>query len=342
MISEITSSIDFTKYDNLINKIESSTFYHSKNHLKFLESMLKLKINFITVKEKNELVGVMPFFEKKEKYGIVINSLPFFGSYGGIISNTSDIEVQIIKELNQINKEKDILSSVIIDNPFKIDNKTFSKKFNFHISEDRLIQCTILKNMKTDDLWKKFEQRVRRSVRKSEKNDIEILTENNSEKELENFYQLHINSMKVKGGRIKPKQFFPTLLENFEAEKDYDIFVAKKESQPIAYLLIFYNKNFAEYYMPAYDPKYVSIQSTSHLIWETMKKAKNKKIQYYNFGGTWKNQNELYRFKRGWNASDFNYKYFIFRDLDRIKEAGLNEILKNYEYFYVCPFDEIK
>ena len=199
-----------------------------------------------------------------------------------------------------------------------------------------------MKNKNKDDLWNKFEQRVRRSVRKSEKNEIKIITENISENELDNFYKLHVDSMKIKNGKMKPKQFFSILLKNFVIRKDYDIFIAKKQNQSIAYLLVFYHKNMAEYYMPAYDPKYISFQSTSHLIWESIKKGLEKKINYYNFGGTWKNQNELYRFKRGWDASDFNYNYFIFRDLDRIKEIGIKKILEEYKYFYVSPFVDLE
>ena len=341
MISEITSSINFEEYNKIINQNES-TFYQSVNHLKFLESILKLKANYISIKDKNKLVGVMPYFEKKEEYGIVINSLPFFGSYGGIISNSSEIDKKILDELNSINKEKDILSSVIIDNPFNTKNKLYSKKFVHNVFEERLIQCAVIENNKKEDLWNKFEQRVRRSVRKSEKNEIKVVTENIDENHLENFYKLHVDSMKIKNGKNKPKQFFSSLLKNFESKKDYEIFTAMKENKPIAYLLVFYHKNMAEYYMPAYDPKYISFQSTSHLIWESIKKAMDREINYYNFGGTWKDQNELYRFKRGWNADDFNYKYFINRDLDRINEVGIKRILEKYQYFYISPFTDFK
>ena len=235
-----------------------------------------------------------------------------------------------------------IFSWIFFDNPFHNKNQIYEKKFIFHTSEERLIQCAVLKNKTNEMIWKNLEQRTRRSIRKSEKNDIKILIENINQIHMKKFYQLHVNTMKMKDGKYKPKNFFPAILKNFEPEKEYDIFIAMMGDKPIAYLLVFYYKNFAEYYLPAYDPEFLSLQATSHLIWESMKKAQNKKIDYYNFGGTWKNQEELYRFKRGWAANDFNYKYFIFRDLDRIKEAGLKEILKKYEYFYVCPFNDIK
>ena len=41
-------------------------------------------------------------------------------------------------------------------------------------------------------------------------------------------------------------------------------------------------------------------QSTSLLIWESIQASLRKKISYYNFGGTWPNQSELYLFKPDW------------------------------------------
>ncbi len=341
MFSEISSSIDYNEYENLVNNTKNSTFYNSKNHLKFLESIIKIKPNFIIVKENNKLIGAMPFFEKKEKYGIVINSLPFFGSYGGTISNETRIDEKIINELNDLIKNKDILSSVIIDNPFYPKNKIYEENIIFNVSEKRLIQSTPLKNKNQDEIWKKFDKRVRWSIKKSEKNDIKIISGNNDKLHMKKFYELHVNSMKMKGGKSKPKNIFEIILKEFTASKDYDIFVAMKGAQSIAYILVFYHKDYAEYYLPAYDPEFLSLQSTSQLIWESMKIAQNKKISNYNFGGTWKTQTDLYRFKKGWNAKDFDYRYFINRNLDEIRKIGIEKIVDKYEYFYICPFDEI-
>ena len=335
------NELDFSEYEDLVQNTNESTFYCSKNHLNFLE-ITGAKSQFITIHENKKLVGVLPFFSKKEKYGTVINSLPFFGSYGGTITKNKEYDKKILEELNRINKENDIISTVIIDNPFNQKAEIYKKYFKSHIIEKRLTQATILKNKSDDTIWQSFEKRVRWSVKKSEKNGIKIITENNNENHLKKFYELHEESMKMKGGRPKPVNIFERILKNFKPSEDFDIFVAQKENQSIAYVLIFYFKNFAEYYMPAYDPNFLSYQSTSHLIWHSIKKSISKGIEYYNFGGTWKNQNNLYRFKRGWNADDFNYNYFIYRDLEKIKEIGMNNIMKKYEYFYISPLNEIK
>jgi len=64
-------------------------------------------------------------------------------------------------------------------------------------------------------------------------------------------------------------------------------------------------------------------------------------MHYYNFGGTWKDQTELYMFKRGWNSTDFSYPYYIFGDLERAKSIGIDEIKKHYNAFYVFSYNDI-
>ena len=47
-----------------------------------------------------------------------------------LIDNTMSALRKLVEELNYINKNKDVLSSVIIDNPFHNKNQIYEKKFN--------------------------------------------------------------------------------------------------------------------------------------------------------------------------------------------------------------------
>ena len=281
------------------------------------------------------------FFIKETIHGSVLNSLPFFGSYGGILSNHYEIQKNIIELLNDFNKENELLSSVIIANPFNSNDETYNKIYKYDIKEERLIQCINLKNKSQDILWNEFEQRVRRSIRKSEKNLVSVSTEDVNDQRFEKFYQLHKTDMELKNGRPKPTEFFKYVRKHFVQRQDYDMFTAIKDNEEIAYLLVFYFPPFTEYYMPAYRSDYKHLQSTSLLIWESIKESIKRNMEFYNFGGTWKNQNELYMFKKGWNSTDYHYNYYIFRDLSRINAIGLKSVKENYENFYVTSYEEI-
>lgn len=339
---ELEKTIDYDSYGDFVKRIKNTTFYQSRKHLEFLESMVGSKAMVISAKENDELKAVFPFFIKETKYGKVLNSLPFFGSYGSIVSDHYEAQKNILELLNNFNKENDILSSVIITNPFNRNDEIYNKFYKHNSREERLIQCADFKNKSQDTLWNEFEQRVRRSIRKSEKNSVIVSSINEDEQAFERFYELHKNDMESKNGRPKPPEFFKYVKKHFIRGEDYDIFTATKNNDEIAYLLVFYFSPFTEYYMPAYRPDLKHLQSTSLLIWESMKKAIKRDMGFYNFGGTWKNQRELYMFKKGWNSADYQYDYFIYRDISRINAIGLEGIRENFGNFYVTKYDEIK
>lgn len=337
---EIESNIDLEEFNDFIQSNQNATFYHTKKHICFLSDILKLDPYFVTVRQNNSLLGTLPFFVKNGKHGKVVNSLPFFGSYGGMICLT-DCQKPILECMNFFNKENDVLSSTIIDNPFFPNDKFYDKYYNFTIKENKKAQCLKLANKSDNMVWNDFEQRVRRAVRKSQKLDIKVTTTSLTDEIISEFYKMHKSEIESKNGKIKPIDFFYIVRKNFIADIDYNVYVAKQNNENISFLLVFYDKQFAEYYMPAYDTNKKYTQSTSLLIWESIQNSIKRNIQFYNFGGTWKNQHELYRFKRGWNSSDFYYNYYIYCNLDIIKKIEFNELLTNYDYFYIVPFNKI-
>lgn len=334
---ELISNIN--EYDELINN-NSSTFYQSSKHLKFLEQLLQENVEFIVAKENNELVGAMPIICKKSKWGKVINSLPFFGSYGGIISKDITSKKKILNFLNEYNKEEEILSSVIISNPFE-STEIYDKNYKFIDKVERIIQCTSLKNKSEKDLWNNLEQRTRRSIRKAEKKFVTVEYSNLSKEIMSDFYRQHFENISAKNGSVKPKEFFKCVKENFKSKEDYDVLIAKHKGKIIAYLLVFYFKSFTEYYMPAYDIQNSNLQGTSLLIWESMKKSLLKNIEHYNFGGTHTIQDSLYNFKKGWGTIDLHYNYYIYSDLDMLNSINKDDLITHFKNFYIYNYNKI-
>jgi len=336
---EIIEKIDWLEYDSFLDSV-NSTFFHSSKFLKLLNNLLEAKNLFIKVKDGNEISGIIPMFVKDTKYGKVQNSLPYFGSYGGVLSKKIEISKLILNELNNFNQENEVLSSVIIENPFS-DNNIYEKFYKFNSTDTRLCQCTIL-DKSENELFNSLEKRVRWSLKKSDKEDIEVKKLELNKEIISELYRLHKNNMEIKGGQVKNLDFFKYIKKIFCVGKDYDVYGGFYNDKPISFLLVFYHTKFTEYYMPVQNSDYKNLQSSSKLIWESIKESLNQKKHYYNFGGTPKNNESLYRFKRGWNANDYNYRYYVYRDLERLKEIDLNELKKLYENFYVFPYDDIQ
>lgn len=337
---DLEKKLDPIEYENFLHSLIHSPFTLSSKHISFLENILDLPSLFFTARENTKLVGVFPFFEKNSIHGKVINSLPFFGSHGGVLSNNFEIKKQLLTFLNNYISENDVLSSVIITNPFNQENSVYENFFNYNFVEQRFTQCINLKNETTESIFQNLEKRVRWTIRKCEKNNLIAQITDLDDKISSDFYECYKIGMEIKKGRLKPPTFFNYVQSNFETS-DFDIFIAYKDNLPISYLFILYYGLFAEYYMPAFKKEWSNLQGTSMLIWESIKHSIENNIQFYNFGGTLANQKDLYLFKRGWNSTNYNYNYYISADIDRLKTINVNDIQKYYEYFYVISFDEL-
>jgi len=62
MRGEIIENLDFEEYKNCLLANGNDTFFHSMNHLKYLEDVLNIKSKFIAVKENSKIKGILPFF----------------------------------------------------------------------------------------------------------------------------------------------------------------------------------------------------------------------------------------------------------------------------------------
>jgi len=337
---EIESAID-SEYENFVNNINNCTVFHSKKFLTFLESTLNESAKILTYKKNGEIQGVMPFFEKKNKAGLVINSLPFFGSYGGVLSDKKIVKKTILEYFNEYAKSKESLSTVIISNPFE-KNEDYNLFSKYDIIEKRFTQYTDLSGHTEQDLFQNFEKRTRGAIKKAEKNNVTTTIENDNLNHFETFYNFYKNSATKKNIKIKPETIFSNISKNFESSKDFNIFVSWYDKKPIAYVLIFYHKHFAEYYIPAFDERFQNLQPISKTIWEAIKNAIKRKIKIFNFGGTPNKESTLYLFKRGWKSQDLEYSYFINRDLERLKDIGINKIKENFDNFFVIPYHELE
>jgi hypothetical protein len=60
--------------------------------------------------------------------------------------------------------------------------------------------------------------------------------------------------------------------------------------------------------------------------------------KYWNWGGTWHSQTNLYRFKSRFGAKDYEYYYLININNKDILNSTKEILLNEYPYFYTVPF----
>ena len=220
-------------------KIKINSIFFSLKFIMFISKVLKLSPKFFCYYNRNEIMAVIPFFERKNsKYGKVINSLPFFGSMGGVYSKNDKCKKICLNSFNDYVDSNKILSSVIIQNPFDKFASNENKIFESNYTDDRILQY-----LKLDQKLNMSNTRIR-NINKAQKLGFKVYR-TNSPKVVDQLEKLHFDHMKKINGKPKPKVFFNELKK---LDKNiWKIYYSKNLNNDIvATLLVFFENQSME------------------------------------------------------------------------------------------------
>lgn len=148
---------------------------------------------------------------------------------------------------------------------------------------------------------------------------------------------LHIQAMERIGGNAKPDAFFENLPRCLPQDR-YAVYVARKDGQAAAALLMLFHGGVAEYFVPATDHRHMRGQPLSLLIFAAMQDAASRGMTAFNWGGTWATQGGVYDFKKRWGVHEDSYRYHVcVFDRDMLATAP-EKLLADYPGFYCYPF----
>ena len=332
-ISVLTDD-DCAAYDEYIRQHQCGLLYYSNQYRLFLEDTLSAKSNYLIARnETHKICGIFPLISCEGSEGTIWNALAFYGSHGSILSDSPDIS----KKLYEYAVEHCFEGSAgytIITNPAQGD---LDYQIKHSHNDERIGQWTPLQKTE-DDLFAMIDSATRRNIRKSRQEDVMVTIDNDAWKFLET---THNDNMNAIGGNAKSPAFFAAAKKYFVAGTDYNIYVASKDGIPISALLIFYFNDVVEYFTPVTVNEYRQIQPSAAIITIAMLDAANNGCRWWNWGGTWKNQEGVYRFKKKWGAQDRPYKYYTQLNNRDILAKTAEELLKNYPDFYVVPFSAL-
>jgi len=343
------------EYEGLVRNSKYGMLYQSSKYLNLLNLFIDAKLLFIIYKYNDCIKAAMPIFIKSnQKYGNVANSLPFYGSHGGVllVDNLYFIEkIKILKEVLAYFKEEfvntyDVSISTIITTPFEENVELYKNILKPDFIDSRIGQIATLPSIYDEQvLLYMFNKKCRNAVRKAIKCNVSInIMGDYDENLIDKLYYMHVKHMESVNGIPKPLIFFEKINDFFELNKDYKIYYATYNDNIIAMALLFYYKDVVEYYTPVVDSNHRSLNPMNLIIFKAMLDAVKDGFKLWNFGGTWKSQTGVYRFKKSFGAKDFSYYYFIniYSDISELLTLTPSEIQKEYRWFYVIPFNILK
>lgn len=323
----------YVDYERYILNHEKSLLFHSIKYQQLINETIGAKNETYIVRESStgKICGALPLSSKNGSLGVVYNSSPFYGSNGGFLFDDDEAYNLLYEYYRNICQQDTTCLAMISENPL-------SKWLNAgaEIVDERMCQFTKLDYTNPEGLIHSFHYKTRNMVRKSQKQGIDVIEDNSA---VQFLYDTHSENMSAIGGKSKPKFFFDTISKYFKTGEDYKIFVAQKDGVNISALLLFYFNGVVEYYTPVIKAEYRALQPNTLLIYHAMHEAAARGYKLWNWGGTWKSQEELYRFKSRWGAMDVNYNYYVTIKNKLVFVSTPETLQEEYAYFFTIPFN---
>ncbi len=327
-------------YDEMLLSSEDSLFYQSSRYMTLLKELLGCRqTTLLAVGSTGALLAAMPLMEADGKYGVVVNSLPYYGSNGGVIGKNSSARKLLIDEYNIRVAESDIATATVVENPltpFRVMDAAYRHEYK----DVRIGQFTNIHYLVNHEemLMTSFHYKTRNAVRKAWKLGSTVSIENDSFEFLEDTHNQ--NMLKI-GGEPKSKLFFQLVRDFFNPGIDYNIYVTRINKEPVAALLVFYFNKTVEYYTPVVREEFRESQALSAAIYSAMCDASKAGFLRWNWGGTWLSQDGVYRFKSRWGTNEYQYNYYTTVQNLSLLKASKHELLSCYKSFYVVPFNRL-
>lgn len=288
--------------------------------------------------------GVLPSFAATQpSLGTVLNSLPYYGSNGGCLTDGDPAVARaLLAAFRTLEGELGCAASTLITSPLDPEVALYEEQLAPDLLDGRTGQLTTLPSPGDDPeekLFALYDETARRNVRKARKSGVALSIEE-GDGAFDFLHVTHDENIRAVGGLPKSRAFFTAVAEIIP-DSMRRLYIARHEGRRIAALLVLRFGCAAEYYTPVIVESARPLQPLALLVHEAMIEAARDGYRYWNWGGTWRSQTGVYRFKRKWGAIDMPYHYFT-RVGDRsILRRSREELLSAFPGFFVAPFDKL-
>jgi hypothetical protein len=324
---------DADRYRDLCAQSADALVYHGWDYRDLLLQLLGCRACYLAVADvSGRLLAALPLMAKDGPYGVVYNSLPFFGSHGGVIGSSAAAREMLLDAYAEITSAATVAAATAIPHP----RHPGSLRYPHDYIDERIGQFTDLEGAQDSQvLLGRITASARYDLRLSQRAGVTVAVENDA---LDALKSMHLERMREIGGKPKPDRFFSLLPQYFRAGEQFNLYAARRDGALIALMLILYGGSVAEYFIPAVLPEHRGSQATAAILFKAMQDAAQRGMRLWNWGGTWLSQDGVSRFKRNWGAIDRPYYYYTRISNPRLLAASGDELQSGYEHFYVLPF----
>ena len=327
------------RYERFVATHPHALLYHSLRFRDFLVELLGCQPRYGVALAGDRVEGVLPVMAAAGPYGTVLNSLPYFGSNGGVLATTPAARAALAAWYDRTAGGSGVAAATVVANPLDPDPVTPA-----HDVADVRVGCMTPLSGEGDPeprLTALIDGSARRNLAKAARSGVQVGVDNDSSG-FAALEAMHRAGMAAVGGRAKTPEFFAAVPRRFRAGEDYDLYVARIDGEVVAALLLFFYGSAAEYYVPATTPDRRSEQPMAAILIRAMVDAAARGLRWWNWGGSWVTQENLIRFKIKWGGIPRDYRYWTTVGNAELLEADPARLAEAYPGFFVVPYSSLR
>jgi Acetyltransferase (GNAT) domain len=312
-------------WDAHLRSYDGSLVYASSAFRALLRELLACRDRSLAAVEGGELRGVLPLLERDG----VLNSLPYFGSNGGVLADAPEVADALISAYRELALGAGTRAATLIENPFapgRYDDLPRTHR------DERIAQWTDLPAAGV-------EPSAARNVRKAAAAGVVVVRDASA---LPRLNELHDENIRALDGRPKERRFFELVPRHLAEGEGFEVWIAVREGRTVAALLTLLWNRTVEYYTPAIEHEARPLQPLSAILDAALDDAAARGFTRWNWGGTWESQTGVHRFKRKWGARERRYAYHVHVNEPALLEAAPRDLLERFPGFYVVPFAALR
>ena len=347
-VVELSAALE-RRYSEFVREVPTSMIYGTLEFRAFLQGTVAGTPRYFVALRAEGIVGALPcFVASHERWGEVINSLPWYGSHGGCLVNAGDdgsVRAALLGRLAEVLAGPRVAcATVILATAENAHLEEYCRAIAPTATDERVGQITALPDDGPDleaRLEKVCRQKTRNLVRKSLKQGFTIGVKDD-DTAWRFLYDTHVENMTSIGGRAKPWAHFEAMRTAIPSAWR-QLWLTSLDGRPVAAVLLFRFNRTVEYITPVIVHEFRSRQPLSFTIWHAMLDAVRSDYRWWNWGGTWASQVSLHHFKEGWGAIERPYTYVTKASPDALQ--GLHRdrqaMSDAFPYYFLYPFSAL-
>jgi len=311
MAIEFTDATDKKIWDSFVQSHPEANFLHAWQWGKFHEGRGK-KVIRREVRDGGSLVGVYVGIVETARRG------KFLAVAGGPIIDWS--KKSVVKKVRDDMFEQAKLEDCVFvrvrpqlektDKSLALFKELGFKKAPIYLSVEHAGVLDI--SVGEEEVLKNMRQRLRRSLRKAEKNNISVETSVDSA-DMAEFYKIQLQTARRHDFVSFGEDFLKKQFEAFASDGDVVLYTARHEGEVLAQNFIIFYGNEASYHYGVSTELGTKLSGAPLLHMQAMRDARERGIKRYNFWGIVDEDDTKHRyfgvsgFKRGFGVADLKY-----------------------------------